>query len=65
MLVLKVQIDLGNEAMQSRDEIADALHDVTEKFRQDGNCYIPVLDKNGNGVGHLGVYKEDYEFPQA
>jgi hypothetical protein len=49
-------IELGNEAMQSHEDIARALEDVIERLRlathvENGS----IRDDNGNTVGRWGV----------
>ncbi len=53
-----LKIDLGNDAMQSDDNIAWALRDVAHRIEYDGIYYKPqkrILDQNGNVVGHYEV----------
>lgn len=51
-----LEIDLGNDAMQTPQEVGDALDRLSEKFARRGNDFHPdeggvILDNNGNTVG--------------
>jgi len=50
-----VAIELGNDAMQEPNEVADALYRVARKLENDGNwAYVDegtIRDINGNTVG--------------
>jgi hypothetical protein len=48
---------MGNEAMQTADDLADALEEVSQLVR-DGREKGPIFDLNGNTVGHYGIEKE-------
>lgn len=50
MEMFKLEIEMGNDAMQSSNAIADALTVVAEKLRngRDGGY---IFDYNGNRVG--------------
>jgi hypothetical protein len=52
---VEITIETGNEAMLSRDDIADALVKVAESFRHDGKYYYPIMDANGNKVGEFNI----------
>jgi hypothetical protein len=58
MQAVKVTIELGNEAMQTRQDIADALREVAQQFLDDGRYTIPIMDRNGNKVGQFEVVKQ-------
>jgi hypothetical protein len=45
-------IDIGNDAMQSAEDIADALRDVAALLYQ-GQTSGPIHDVNGNTVGRF------------
>lgn len=51
-------INIGNDAMSTPDDVADALERVAEKIRR---CNIeqdfngPIMDLNGNKVGVWGI----------
>jgi hypothetical protein len=47
----KLQIEMGNAAMETLDDIADALEDTAQKLRQ-GKPLGPIFDLNGNKVGN-------------
>jgi hypothetical protein len=47
-------IKLGNDAMQTGDDIADALMAVASKVRS-GHEQGRIQDENGNTVGEFGV----------
>lgn len=49
-----LEIELGNEAMQSRSDIARALRKVSAKL-QAGRDGGQVMDLNGNSVGSFGL----------
>lgn len=51
---VKLEIRMGNAAMQSGEDAARALREVAEKLDQ-GATSGPILDDNGNGVGHFEV----------
>ena len=46
----KLKIELGNEAMLTPEDVADALETVAAKLRN-GNRQLPIFDTNGNKVG--------------
>ncbi len=46
----QVEIELGNAAMDSASDIADALADIANKVAE-GNFDGPIIDLNGNSVG--------------
>ena len=51
-----LEIELGNDAMASSDDIGFALLDTGRKIRVSGKCDIgKVRDINGNIVGHYEV----------
>lgn len=53
----KLTIEMGNEAMQSRDDVVDALKQVIAKIEKgrDGGF---MQDKNGNNVGSFDFTEE-------
>lgn len=57
MQELRVTIQLGNDAMQTREEIAAALHKAADEFLHHGKMYQPIMDANGNKVGKLEIVK--------
>lgn len=49
----RLTITLGNDAMQTRDDVADALEKIAKRVRA-MPCYgdtRPIFDINGNSVG--------------
>jgi len=53
-----LEIDLGNEAMRSDDDIARTLHEIADLIHYDGIHYKPakqIRDTNGNVVGKYEV----------
>lgn len=59
-----LEINLGNEAMQTFENIEDALHDVLNdvggeflsgRTPQEGQVGLPIRDRNGNTVGKWEV----------
>jgi hypothetical protein len=57
----KVEIKLGNDAMQTPEDVADALEKVARELRQDGwrgFCTGGIRDINGNTVGHYSTRDE-------
>jgi hypothetical protein len=54
----KIQIILGNEAMRSPDDVANALHDLALKLEDLGwQVWQPqaIKDRDGNTVGQWEV----------
>lgn len=50
----KLNIELGNAAMQTPQDVAAALRKVADKvdtFVPGEGCFLPVVDLNGNSVG--------------
>ena len=45
-----LKIELGNDAMQSREDIADALRSVAQQM-ENGGGVGHIMDANGNTVG--------------
>lgn len=48
----ELRIVLGNDAMTDRNDLANALSETAKRVR-DGATGGPILDANGNGVGHF------------
>lgn len=46
-----VSIALGNDAMQTPQDVAKALREIAEKLDTTGPSRGPVIDRNGNTVG--------------
>jgi hypothetical protein len=53
-----LNIDLGNDAMQSGPDVADALRDVADRVEQ-GHTFGKIIDGNGNTVGEFIVNPDD------
>lgn len=49
-----LHIELGNEAMQSGPDVADALRTVADKIEHDLEAQGAIRDANGNTVGAYG-----------
>lgn len=49
-----VEIRLGNDAMQTNEDVATALVEITSQMQQ-GKHYGSVFDANGNIVGNWGI----------
>jgi hypothetical protein len=52
----KLDIKLGNDAMQTDADIADALNEVITKLDR-GTLEGTIKDFNGNTVGRFGIEK--------
>lgn len=50
----KLKIALGNSEMDTLEDVADALEDVTKRMRH-GAASGKILDANGNAVGGFGI----------
>lgn len=48
--MFKLEIEIGNDAMQTTDDVADALRDVLLVL-DNGGTYGIIRDLNGNTVG--------------
>lgn len=48
-------IELGNAAMQSGPDVADALRTVADKIEHGLEARGPIIDANGNTVGTYGA----------
>lgn len=56
----KLEITLGNDAMQSTDDIADALSIVLIHLRGNVSSWS-IFDRNGNKVGQFEtVYEKEH-----
>lgn len=51
--VFKLEITLGNDAMQTKGELCDALHRAAHRIANEGLSHSgkTIRDINGNGVG--------------
>lgn len=52
----ELEIELGNDAMQSGPDVATALREVAAKIENDLEARGMIRDRNGNSVGEYGVY---------
>lgn len=50
----ELSIELGNDAMQNGNDIANALIDVQDRLRM-GICTAYIKDDNGNTVGEWSM----------
>lgn len=53
-MMFRVEVRLGNDAMQSGADVADALRDLASVIEDDGDAsgvYQRMFDVNGNRVG--------------
>jgi hypothetical protein len=55
--VFKLEIALGNEAMQSPEDISDALQLAAKNMIDGGRVGGVIMDSNGNTVGSYGVHE--------
>lgn len=53
-----LEIEIGNDAMQSPEDVAEVLRLVGWAANLDGITEAPIRDRNGNVVGKYG-FKED------
>lgn len=49
--MFKLEIELGNDAMQDREDVASALRKAAEKIEQTSAALGRIIDENGNTVG--------------
>lgn len=49
--VFTLRIELGNDAMQTAEDVAAALHNVAYRVEQHGGS-VGIRDDNGNNVGY-------------
>jgi len=50
----KLEITLGNDAMQLGEDIAEVLHEAAYSIEQDDAYQGVIVDRNGNNVGEWG-----------
>lgn len=58
----KVEIEMGNDAMQRKSDVIRALENICTRMRGQTSKQIeilPVYDDNGNRVGTFGFSDED------
>ena len=58
-VVFRLQIEMGNDAMQSRDDVALALKQLARRTDFDRNDAGKIRDANGNTVGEWGFHEEE------
>ena len=56
-VVFTLEIQLGNDAMQTSEEVAETLRSVAEKIDFEGKESGAIMDENGNSVGRFEVRK--------
>ena len=57
--VVKIEIRLGNEAMQSGADVAAALRALADRLERDGlQCLQTIKDENGNRVGEVSIVEQ-------
>ncbi len=62
MLYFKLEIEMGNEAMQGNRDIAQALRNVAYLVEESDPLCAEIRDRNGNTVGEFHYkYKADKE----
>jgi len=52
---VQITIQLGNETMKNRRQLADALRKLAGQIALEGIDYYPIVDLNGNKVGSMEV----------
>lgn len=55
-----MKVELGNDAMQTPDHLADALELVAVQVRNRMGYPMPVFDVNGNSCGFWEAVPSDY-----
>ncbi len=58
MKKFELEIELGNDAMKTRFDVAKALSEVARRLRTTGRNYQAIMDRNGNKVGKW-TFKEE------
>jgi len=53
--VFHLHINMGNPAMKTIEDIAEALERVAKEIRRDQAVNSAILDRNGNHVGEFGL----------
>ena len=56
---LKLEISLGNEAMQTNQDLAKALHKVADRIEKNEWGAGAISDANGNRVGSFWMEEPD------
>lgn len=56
----EMNLDLGNVAMATGADVAEALRNVAQRIER-GEVGSAVLDANGNTVGYWSLDEDDYE----
>ncbi len=52
----RLDIELGNEGMQSGPDVARVLREVADRIEDDLEARGKIVDGNGNTVGEYGPY---------
>ena len=52
---IEIKINMGNDAMQTADDVASLLEEAAAIFRSHGLRSKRLLDVNGNAVGEIRV----------
>jgi hypothetical protein len=50
---LKIEVNMGNDAMQTIDEVRVAVHDAMQHMLLDARDSKIIRDENGNNVGFI------------
>lgn len=56
-VVFTLEIQLGNDAMQTNEDVAEALRSIAEKLEFEEKESGAIMDENGNSVGRFEVRK--------
>ncbi len=52
----RLDIELGNDSMQSGPDVARALREIADRIEDDLEARGKIVDANGNTVGEYGPY---------
>lgn len=55
----RLTIELGNDAMLTGDDVADALERIVPLLRRGAGGHVAILDQNGNRVGDWSFDEEE------
>ena len=55
----EVNINLGNVAMATREDIANALHEIAHRLQYTAETGKVILDANGNTIGNWWLVLDD------
>ena len=59
----KLEIELGNDSMQSGPDVARALRQVAIRIENNLEARGAIVDANGNTVGHYGPEPQSRNLP--